>query len=128
MRTVHHPHGPSRHPLRKSLALVLTASLALAGAAGAQPTGNPKGTLTPQDKSAPKGKPSGAATRQGDGETGDGKLVGNEAQTRARIQGAAPPGGGTAGGLQQRDRNEATGGTARTDKGSAAARPLPPSR
>ena len=59
-----------------------------------------------------------------------GKLVGNEAQTRARVESSTPPpGGGTAGGLKQGGSAGAQNGPGvRSDKGSAAPGSVPPSR
>jgi hypothetical protein len=120
---------PTRDALRQSLAIVLVASMGMIATAGAQPRGNPKGTVTPPETSAPKARASSEADRPRGTGTDQGKLVGNEARTRARVQSTQPPGGGTAGGLQRRELNDASGGTAaRTDKGSAGSRPVPPSR
>lgn len=110
--------------LAPSVALV--AGFAFAPQAAAQPIGNPKGTAAPPETAAPKSSPS---ARPGAGSNDTGKLVGTDAQTHARLQGAKPPGGGTEGGLQRRDANDASnGGATRSDKGSATARPLPPSK
>lgn len=104
----------------------LVAAFGLVPQAAAQPTGNPKGTTAPPETTAPK---SSSSTNSGAGSNDGGKLVGTDAQTRARLQGAKPPGGGTEGGLQRRDANDASnGGATRSDKGSATARPLPPSK
>lgn len=118
-------HANRLRATRAALALVVFAS----GAAIAQPTGNPKGTVAPSETSAPK---AGAAPRpQQPNMSGadGGKLVGTEAQTRARMQSARPQGSGTEGGLSSKQQGAATGkaGT-QSDKGSAHARPLPPSR
>lgn len=106
------------------VAIVLLASLTMA-AAQAQPTGNPKGTAAAPETSAPK---AGAAPRSAQRDTigaDGGKLVGNEAQTRARMQGATSPGSGTEGGLSSKRQGTAA---SQSDKGSAHARPVPPSR
>jgi len=92
----------------------------------AQPTGNPTGTVAPLETSAPKPSASSRERAQG---SNSGKLVGTDAQTRARMQGAKPAGGGTEGGLQRREANDPSqGGAARSGKGSATVPPLPPSK
>ena len=104
----------------------LFAAFGLLPQAAAQPTGNPKGTAAAPETTAPK---SSSSANSGTGSSDGGKLVGTDAQARARLQGAKPPGGGTEGGLQRRDANDASnGGATRSDKGSATARPLPPSK
>ena len=127
--SAHTARRPVRTAFRRSLAVVLVASMGLAATAGAQPSGNPKGTVTPPETSAPKGRASDANRPRGTG-ADQGKLVGNEAQTRARVQSSTPPpGGGTAGGLQPPGANGGAGGSGvRSDKGSAAPGSVPPSR
>ena len=131
MRNIH--TAPARSSLRavsrQRLAAVLIASLGLVATAGAQPAGNPKGTVTPPETSAPKGRASDANRPRGTG-ADQGKLVGNEAKTRARVQSSTPPpGGGTAGGLKQGGSAGAQNGPGvRSDKGSAAPGSVPPSR
>jgi len=126
---IRHTHSPLRVVSRQGLAVLLVASMGLVATAGAQPSGNPKGTVTPPETSAPKGRASDAGRPRGT-DADQGKLVGNEAQTRARVQSSTPPpGGGTAGGLQPRGSTSGAGGSGvRSDKGSAAPAPVPPSR
>ena len=112
--------------VRASIALL--ACLTAAAGTQAQPTGNPKGTATPPETSAAKAgvtpRPAQPDTSGADG----GKLVGNPAQTRARMQSARPPGSGTEGGLPSQRQGAASGNASQSDKGSAHARPVPPSR
>ena len=117
-----------KHQMAASVAssFALVSAFVLVPQAAAQPTGNPKGTTAPPETTALK---SSSSPNSGTGSTDSGKLVGTDSQTRARLQGAKPPGGGTEGGLQRRDANDATnGGATRSDKGSATALPLPPSK
>lgn len=116
------------HPLRWTLALA--ASFGVVAFTHAQPTGNPKGTLPVPEASAPKPNATrdSRAQRASNG-SNDGKLVGTEAQTRARLQSGASPGSGTEGGLPRKQSGSAPGGdAARSDRGSAAPRPMPPSK
>jgi hypothetical protein len=106
--------------------LVMASAFWVATTGYAQSTGNPKGTVTPTETAAPKPSASGMGRA---GANDSGRLVGSEAQTRARMQGAKPPGGGTEGGLQRKDATESSNSSAaRSDKGSATTRPLPPSK
>lgn len=108
---IRHACSPLRAASRQSLAVLLVASMGLVGTASAQPSGNPKGTVTPPETSAPKGRTTDASRPRGT-DADQGKLVGNEAQTRARVQSSTPPpGGGTAGGLQPRGATEGAGGS-----------------
>lgn len=97
-----------------SAALVFNVALA-------QPTGNPKGSVAPTERGAEKPQAGRVAP---DGATGSGKLSSESGPASARTQRTEPPGGGTAGGLTRRNP---AGGPQRSDKGSATARPLPPS-
>lgn len=94
----------------------------------AQSAGNPKGSVTPPETSAPKPvAASGARSRDGAGASA--QYSDTEAQARARIQGAKPPGGGTEGGLARQGASASEGRDgSRSDKGSAAPRPVPGSR
>ena len=109
--------------------IALFACLMATPGAQAQPTGNPKGTAAPPEASAPK---AGVATRPTplDGSNTDtGKLVGDSAQTRARMQASRPPGHGTEGGLSSKGPSPATRDAGKQpDKGSASPRPALPSR
>ena len=111
------------------LGTLLLAGLTAAVGTQAQPAGNPKGTTAPPETSAPK---AGVAPRPAQPDTSGadgGKLVGTPAQTRARMQSANPQGSGTAGGLpSQRQGGANNDERAQSDKGSAHARPVPPSR
>jgi hypothetical protein len=123
-------HDPPLYALAHSVAAIaLMASLAVTAVARAQPTGNPKGTVTPPETSAPK---AGVAPRpkQADMSGADGgKLVGNEAQTRARIQSGRPSSSGTEGGLSSKRQGVAAGNAGNpSNTGSVRARPVPPSR
>lgn len=118
-----------KRPTLASLAwaFAFVSAMGLAPQAVAQPTGNPKGTAAPPEASAPK--PSASTSQRAPGSDGSGKLFGTDAQSRARTQGAKPVGGGTEGGLQRREAGDSSqGGAARSGKGSATARPLPPSK
>lgn len=118
-------HANLLRAARAALALLVCA----AGAASAQPTGNPKGTVAPPETSAPKAGVAPRPQQPNMSGADGGKLVGNEAQTRARMQSARSPGSGTEGGLSSKQQGAATGNAGtQSDKGSAHARPLPPSR
>lgn len=118
-----------RHLRAARVGITLLACLTAAAGTQAQPTGNPKGTTAPPETSAPK---AGVAPRPAQPDTSGadgGKLVGNPAQTRARMQSANPQGSGTAGGLPSKRQGAASNNDgAQSDKGSAHARPVPPSR
>lgn len=110
--------GAARSGFRQvfGLCAVLAVNLAIA-----QPTGNPKGSAAPVEQGAAKPQAGRVAP---DGATGSGKLSSDSGPASARTQRTEPPGGGTAGGLTRRS---ATQGPQTSEKGSATARPLPPS-
>ena len=120
-----------KHMRTARVGITLLACLTVAAGTQAQPAGNPKGTTAPPETSAPK---AGVAPRPAQPDTSGadgGKLVGNPAQTRARMQSARPPGSGTEGGLPSTRQGAPSGNAAnasQSDKGSAHARPVPPSR
>lgn len=118
------------HRARRSVAvpaLLAALTLGLAASALAQPAGNPKGTSRPPVEGNSVKKP---ATRGGTAETTSPNRLGPEqGPVDARPTSSQPPGGGTAGGLTRRatpDTDPAS--KQRSDKGSAAPRPEPPSR
>lgn len=119
---------PLKHARTARMALAFVTGLTVALGAQSQSTGNPKWTVSPSDTTAPK---AGAAARPGQPNmsgAGGGKLVGDEAQARARMQSGKTPGSGTEGGLST-GQGSATGEPAsRSNKGSAHARPVPPAR
>jgi hypothetical protein len=91
----------------------------------AQPTGNPRGSTAPavQGNSAKAG-----ANRAAPVDSGAGPIGPEYGPSEARTRRTEPPGGGTAGGLTQRKLTETDPESkSRTDKGSAAPRPVPPS-
>ena len=117
------------HPFTRLRTAALLAGLTLAAGAQAQPTGNPKGTAAPPETSAPKAGVAPRPKQPNISGADGGKLVGNEAQTRARMQSARPQGSGTEGGLSSKRQGATTGNAAaQSDKGSAHPRPVPPSR
>lgn len=119
---------PLKYARTARMALALVTCLTVALGAQSQSTGNPKGTASPPDATASK---AGAAARPGPPDmsgAGGGKLVGDEAQARARMQSGKTPGGSVDGGVST-GQGSATGEPAsRSNKGSAHARPVPPAR
>jgi len=108
---------------------VALAALCIVSAAAAQPTGNPKGTVTPPETSAPKPNSARVHRNENTMQTESGKLTGTEAQTRARMQTGASPGSGTEGGLPRKQSGNPSGeNNTRSAKGSAAPRPEPSSK
>ncbi|MGJ7545151.1 hypothetical protein [Variovorax sp. LT1R16] len=100
-------------------------ALLLAGGGGvqAQSSGNPKGSIAPsaQGKAAAPG-----ASRSGAADSGTGPIRADQGPADARMRRTEPPGGGTAGGLTRRNLNaNDPEAKARSDKGSAAPRPVP---
>lgn len=122
------PRSPTR-PRSPRAALALLALLTAATSASAQSTGNPKGTSAPTEDSAPKASVA-PRPRQPDMSGADGgKLVGNAAQSRARMQSSRPRGSGTAGGLPPSDQGAAPpDARVKQGTGSPNTRPVPPSR
>lgn len=119
---------PLTHARTSRTALMLVTCLIVAFGTQAQSTGNPKGTASPAETSAPK---AGAATRPGQPNmsgAGGGKLEGDEAQARARMQSGKTPGSGTEGGLSTGQGSASGEPASRANKGSAHARPVPPAR
>ncbi|RZL42622.1 MAG: translation initiation factor IF-2 [Variovorax sp.] len=111
-----------------SRAIGLVACVAMTcGGAWAQATGNPKGTGVPSaqgtaEKAPAGGRPAGA------GATSSGALTSESGPASARMNRTVPPGGGTAGGLTQRNLTAPEDASkSRTDKGSATPRPVTPS-
>lgn len=111
-----------------SRAIGLVACVAMTcGGAWAQATGNPKGTGVPPaqgtaEKAPAGGRPAGA------GATSSGALTSESGPASARMNRTVPPGGGTAGGLTQRNLTAPEDASkSRTDKGSATPRPVTPS-
>lgn len=111
-----------------SRAIGLVACVAMTcGGAWAQATGNPKGTGVPPaqgtaEKAPAGGRPAGA------GATSSGALTSESGPASARMNRTVPPGGGTAGGLTQRNLTAPEDASkSRTDKGSATLRPVTPS-
>ena len=120
------------HSLQRSrtarVGMALFACLTVATGAQAQPTGNPKGTAAPPETSAPK---AGVAPRPGPPNTSGtdtGKLVGDAAQTQARMKASRPSGHGTEGGLPKNQSPAARNAGRQPDKGSASPQPASPSR
>jgi len=101
------------------------------GGAWAQATGNPKGTGVPPaqgtaEKAPAGGRPAGAGADTG--ATSSGALTSESGPASARTNRTVPPGGGTAGGLTQRNLTAPEDASkSRTDKGSATPRPVTPS-
>lgn len=101
------------------------------GGAWAQATGNPKGTGVPPaqgtaEKAPAGGRPAGAGAETG--ATSSGALTSESGPASARLNRTVPPGGGTAGGLTQRNLTAPEAASrSRTDKGSATPRPVTPS-
>lgn len=108
--------------------LAILVGITAASGVQSQPTGNPKGTTMPPETAAPKAGSNSKQMQPSLSGAEGGKLVGNEAQTRARMQNSIPPGSGTEGGLTTK-RQGATGGNGSpSDKGSASPRPVSPTR
>ncbi len=96
------------------------------GGAWAQATGNPKGTGVPPAQGTAGGRPAGAGADTG--ATSSGALTSESGPASARTNRTVPPGGGTAGGLTQRNLTAPEDAAkSRTDKGSATPRPVTPS-
>ncbi|MGJ7492676.1 translation initiation factor IF-2 [Variovorax sp. ZT4R33] len=117
------------HSARRSaaaVAVLIAATLGYAASVVAQPAGNPKGTARPPVDGNSTKKP---ATRGGMAETASPDTLGPEhGPAHARPRNSQPPGGGTAGGLTRRNMPDTDPASKqRTDKGSAAPRPVPPS-
>lgn len=95
----------------------------------AQSAGNPKGTMAPTETSAPRAGSSFTPVHPAYGGVDSGKLTGNEAQARARLQSSVPRGSGTEGGLPSKRQGEVKGDKgAQSDNGSAFSKPVPPSQ
>lgn len=96
----HHLHTTTRllclRPLRHSLAAA--SLLALALSAGAQPAGNPRGTVTPPGSDAEKA-PATRPPEQANGAVDQRKLGPDQGPASARTQTSRPPSAGTPGGL-----------------------------
>lgn len=114
----------------RSRAVGLAACLAMtSGGAWAQATGNPKGTAVPPaqgtaEKAPAGGRPAGAGA---DMATPSGALTSESGPASARMNRTVPPGGGTAGGLTQRNLTAPEPASkSTTDKGSATPRPVTP--
>ena len=112
--------GPVAVRLKHCSSLAGLCAVLAVNLAAAQPTGNPKGSVAPVEQGAAKPQAGRVAP---DGATGSGKLSSDSGPASARTQRTEPPGGGTAGGLTRRNPS---GGPQTSDKGSATARPLPP--
>ena len=98
-------------------------ALTVAQLALAQPTGNPKGSSAP---SAQGNSTKPGATRPSPVDSGAGPIGSDQGPSEARTPRTEPPGGGTAGGLTHRKLNENDpDAKSRTNKGSAAPRPVP---
>jgi hypothetical protein len=115
----------------RSRAVGLVACLTmLSGGVWAQSTGNPKGTAVPPaqgtaEKSPAGGRPAGAGA---DMAPSSGALTSESGPASARMNRTVPPGGGTAGGLTQRNLTAPDAASkSTTDKGSATPRPVTPS-
>ena len=111
----------------RSRAAVLAAGLAVAcGGAWAQASGNPKGTAVPPAQGTAEKAPAGA--RPDAGATSSGALTSESGPASARMNRTVPPGGGTAGGLTQRNLTAPEPASkSTTGKGSATPRPVTPS-
>lgn len=116
---------------RFRVACLAACLLTAGGGAWAQATGNPKGTGVPPAQGtaekAPAGaRPAGAGTQTG--ATSSGGLTSESGPASARMNRTVPPGGGTAGGLTQRNLTASESASkSTTDKGSATPRPVTPS-
>lgn len=111
-----------------SRAIGLVACVAMTcGGAWAQATGNPKGTGVPPAQGTAEKAPAGGRPA-GTGATSSGALTSESGPASARMNRTVPPGGGTAGGLTQRNLTAPEDASkSRTDKGSATPRPVTPS-
>lgn len=116
----------------RSRTVGLIACLAMTcGGAWAQAAGNPKGTGVPPaqgtaEKAPAGGRPAGAGMEGG--ARSSGALTSESGPASARMNRTVPPGGGTAGGLTQRNLSAPDDAAkSRTDKGSATPRPVTPS-
>lgn len=113
---------PDLRPLLRH-GLATASLLALALGAGAQPTGNPKGTVTPPGSDAEKA-PATRPPEQASGGLDQRKLGPDKGPADARTQTSRPPSAGTPGGLAP-TRDGDPRRQQRSDGSNRHARPAP---
>ena len=109
--------------------LAACAVLAMAGLvpqAQAQPTGNPRGTVSPRSDNADKAPAGGASQATGRQNPDSGKLVMPEAPAEVRRETMRSPGTGTAGGLPKQKSQDGTANDLPRDGNPRSKRPVSP--